>query len=95
MESLISSVTTNKILLIIFILLASLIIYAMLKRLIKIIVILLIALMLYAGYMNYKGENIDATLQKFLNRNGFDLKKIEQQKKKLSNAIDSVNEAAK
>jgi len=95
MESIIHTLTTNKILLIIVILLTSLLIYSILKKLVKLIVIIIIALVLYLGFMDYKGEKIDDTLQKFLNKYGISLKEIGQKKDKISNIVDSVNKTSK
>jgi len=95
METIISTITSNKILLIIFILLASLFIYAILKRLLKIIVIILIALVLYLGYMSYRGEKIDGTIQNYLNKGEIELKELQKKKDKISNVIDSANKVKK
>ena len=91
MEQVLNSLASNKILLAILILLASLLIYSILKRLVKLIVILLIALVLYAGYMNYKGEKIDPTLQLYLNKGGINLEEIQHKKEKLNDTADTLN----
>ncbi|HNX24601.1 MAG TPA: hypothetical protein PKG60_11185 [Spirochaetota bacterium] len=95
METIISTITSNKILMIIFILIAALIIYSVLKRLIKIIVIIIIALVLYMSYMNYKGEKIDAMVQNYLNKGGVELKELQKKKDKMSDAIDAANKVTK
>jgi len=91
MESIINSFTSNPILLAIAILLASLLIYSILKRLVKLIIILIIALSLYLGYMNYTGKKIDPALQNYLNQGGKEIKEIQRKKEKLSDTIDTVN----
>ncbi len=91
MEQIINSLLANKILLAIVILLASLLIYSILKRIVKLIVILLIALLLYAGYLNYKGEKIDPALQQYLDKSGIDLDEIQKQKEKLTETVDTIN----
>ena len=95
METIISTITSNKILLLIFILITSLVIYAILKRLLKIIIILIIALALYLGYMNYRGEKIDGIIQNYLNKGETELKDLQKKKDKISNTIDAANKAAK
>ncbi len=95
METIISSITSNKILLLIFILITSLVIYAILKRLLKIIVILIIALALYLGYMNYMGEKIDGNIQNYLNKGETGLKDLQKKKDKISDTIDAANKVTK
>jgi len=88
MDTIINSVTSNRILLVISILLASLIIYSILKRLVKIIVILIIALILYLGYVNYRGEKVDDTIQHYLNKWGKELNDLQKKKNKISGIIE-------
>ncbi len=95
MESIINALTSNKVLLAIAILLLSVIIYSILKRLIKIIVIIIIALVLYMGYMNYRGEKIDETLQNYLNKGEKELTGIQKNANKISDVIDSASKTAK
>jgi uncharacterized protein YqhQ len=95
MESIINVITSNKILLVIIILLISLLVYSILKQLVKIIVITIIALALYLGYMNYKGENMDSNIQKYLNKGGEELQDIQKKKDALSQILDSVDKINK
>jgi len=95
METIINSIVSNKILMIIIILLISLLIYSILKQLIKIIVITIIALALYLGYVNYKGEKIDNTLQNYLNKGGKELHEIQKKKDAVSRILDSAEEINK
>lgn len=95
METIINTITSNKILLLIFILLTSLIIYSILKRLVKIIIILLIALALYLGFMNYKGEKNEDFIQKYLNKGETEMKELQKKKDKISETIDAANKVTK
>lgn len=95
LEAVIRAVTSNRILLVIVILLASLLIYSVLKRLVKIIIIVLIALLLYLGYLNYTGNDMDRTLQNYLKRGDEQVKEIIKKRDKLSDTIDSVNKLTK
>ncbi len=95
MESIINSIASNKILMIIIILLISLLIYSILKQLVKIIVITIIALALYLGYMSYKGEKIDNTLQDYLNKGGKELKEIQKKKDAVNRMLESAEEIRK
>jgi len=88
MDLTISSLISNKIFIAIAILLASIVIYSILKRLIKIIVIILIALIIYIGYMNYKGEKTEIILQNYLIKGEKELKKIQQKHESLGNKAD-------
>lgn len=91
MEQIINSLTSNKILLAIIILIAALLIYSILKRIVKLMVILLIALVLYACYMNYRGEKIDPALQHYLDKGGINLEEIQQKKEKLNETVDTIH----
>jgi cell shape-determining protein MreC len=91
MESLINQLTSNKILMIIIVLMLSLLIYSLIKRLVKIIIIVIIALALYLGYMNYTGEKLDGNLQNFLDRGSKDLEEMQKKKEKLYYFMDAAN----
>lgn len=95
MESIINSLSSDKILLAILILLFSLMVYSILKRIVKLIIIMIIALVLYLGYIHYTGEKIDDTLQKYINQGGKELKDIQKKKDKINRVMNSVNEVSR
>lgn len=90
MESIISTITSNRILLIIIILIISLLVYSILKQLVKIIVIMIIALALYLGYINYKGDKTLGTIEEYLKRSGMEFKELEKKKDAVSKILDSA-----
>lgn len=95
MESIINTITSNKILLIIIILITSLLVYSILKQLVKIIIIIIIALALYLGYMNYKGEKTDIIINDYLNKGGKELKEIQKKKDSISRMLDTTEKITK
>lgn len=95
MESIITALTTNKVLLAILILLLALIVYSIIKRLVKIIIILIIALVIYLGYMDYRGEKIEEKLQPLLNKSGIDINEIQKKTEKLKDVIDAADKISK
>ena len=95
MESIINTVTSNKIVLIIIILITSLLVYSILKQLVKIIIIIIIALALYLGYMNYKGEKTDIIINEYLNKGGKEFQEIQKKKDSISRMLDSAEKITK
>ena len=95
MDTIIDSITSNKILLLIIILSVSLIIYSILKRLFKIIIIIIIALVLYLCYINYKGEKADERLQQFYSEGVKKLNEIQQKQQHIKRIDDSINKLQK
>lgn len=78
MTDIINSLLSNNIMVIIGILLASLLVYSILKRLLKIIVLFLIIMIVYTAYMFYNGQNIPDSAQKYIEESS---EKIETLKK--------------
>jgi hypothetical protein len=95
MDTIINSITSNKVLLVIVILSVSLIIYSVLKRLLKIILITIIALVLYVSYVNYKGEKIDERIQQFYLEGMKKFNEIQQKQEHINRINDSINKLQK
>lgn len=95
MESIIHTITSNKILLIIIILITSLLVYSILKQLVKIIIIIIIALALYLGYMNYKGEKTDVIINEYLDKGSSGLQEIQKKKDSISRMLDASEKITK
>ncbi len=66
MTDIINSLLSSNIMVIIGILLASLLVYSILKRLLKIIILFLIIMIVYTAYMFYNGQNIPDSAQKYI-----------------------------
>lgn len=90
MDAFIGTLTSNKILLLIIILSASLLIYSILKRLLKIIVIAIIALAIYLIYMNYTGQEPVGRIQNFFNEGVKGLNKLQQKTEQIDRINDSI-----
>jgi len=95
MESIINTVTSNKILLVIIILITALLVYSILKQLVKIIIIIIIALALYLGYMNYKGEKTDVIINDYLKKGGKEFQEIQKKKDSINRMLDSTEKITK
>jgi len=91
MESFLNTLTSNKILLLILILSASLIIYSIIKRLLKVIVIAIIALAIYLFYMNYTGQKPDNRIQNYYNEGVKELNKLQKKSEHINRINDSLN----
>ncbi len=94
-DTLINAVASNRILLIIVLLLASLLIYSILKRLVKIIVIILIALVLYLGYLNYTGKDADGVLKDYIKKGEKKYEDVTKKRDRLGRSIDQADKLMK
>ena len=83
MEELIKTITSDKLAILFVLLVLSLIVYFVLKRLMKLIVIALIMLALFMGYMYYDSGKIPARVSQVI-----------QEGKKTKETIDRFNKAA-
>jgi len=92
MENIIETLLTNKIFIIIVILLTALVVYSLLKRLLKLIIFILIALILYVGYMTYTGQKLPGTSEELIKEGS---EKIEELQKGGKVIIDSIKKLKK
>lgn len=83
MEELFRTLTSDRLVLLFVLLVLSLIIYFILKRLMKLIVIALIMLTLFMGYMYYRGEKVPAPVKEMI-----------EEGKKTKDTFDRINKAA-
>lgn len=91
MDTFIGSLASNKVLLLILILAASLLVFSILKRLLKLIVIIIIALAIYLFYINYSGQKPDAKIQNYYNEGVKELNKLQQKSEHINRINDSIN----
>lgn len=70
MTDIIDSLLSNNIVVIIGILLASLLVYSILKRLLKIIIFILIIMIVYTAYMVYNGQEVPGSAHKYIEDSG-------------------------
>lgn len=89
MESMVNELLSDKTVLILVLLVLSLIIYFILKRLVKLIIIAIIMLALFTGYMYYRGEKIPQPVVKIIEEG----KKAKDSINNIGNAVDSINNA--
>ena len=88
METVTGLLASNKILIIIAILIISSIIYYLFKGVFKIILIIVIALLLYSLYMNYnEKENFDSLQQHFDST----IKDLNEKKDKTNRIVDFID----
>lgn len=87
MENIVNEILSDKRVLILALLVLSLIIYFILKRLIKLIILAIIMLALFMGYMYYKGEKVPAPVMKIIEEG----KKTRDSINMIGNAIETVN----
>ena len=87
MESLVNEILSDKTVLILALLVLSLIIYFVLKRLVKLIIIAIIMLALFTGYMYYKGEKIPQPVMKIIEEG----KKTKDSINRMGNAVETIN----
>lgn len=87
MENIVNEILSDKRVLILALLVLSLIIYFILKRLIKLIILAIIMLALFMGYMYYKGEKVPTPVMKIIEEG----KKTRDSINMIGNAIETVN----
>ena len=92
MESIMELLTSNKILVIVIILIISFIIYYMIKGVLKVVIIIAIALILFYLYTNYNDKKDFDTLQQDLNKT---IKELNEKKEKTNRIIDFLDKITK
>ncbi len=93
MTDIINSLLSNDIMVIIGILLASLLVYSILKRLLKIIIFFLILLIVYTAYMVYNGEEIPGSAKKYFIESNEKLDSLKKGGESFKKVMDSLNKA--
>ena len=88
METLINSLTSDKILVIFVILILSFIIYYMLKSVFKVILIIAIAILLYSVYLNYNEKKNFDSIQQGLDKT---IKEFNEKKEKTNKIVDFID----
>ncbi len=83
MEQLINTIASDRLVLAIVLLLLALAVYFILKRLVKLIIIAVIMLVLFTGFMYYRGEKLPAPVKELI-----------QQGEKTKDTINRINRAA-
>ncbi|HPS58471.1 MAG TPA: hypothetical protein PK514_10225 [Spirochaetota bacterium] len=91
MESLVNKILSDKTVLILVLLVLSLIIYFILKRLVKLIIIAIIMLVLFTGYMYYKGEKIPKPLMQIIEEG----KKTRDSINMIGNTVETITKTGK
>ncbi len=92
MENTIETLLTNKIFIVIMVLLCALLVYSLLKRLLKLIIFLLIALFIYVGYMSYTGQKLPKSSEEIMEQV---IKTKDSLQKKSTVVIDSIKKMKK
>ena len=87
MEELLKNLLSDKAVVIFVLLVLSLIIYFVLKRLVKLIILAIIMLSLFMGYMYYKGEKIPQPVLEIIEEG----KKTKDSLYRIGNAIEVIN----
>ena len=87
MEELLKNLLSDKAVVIFVLLVLSLIIYFVLKRLVKLIILAIIMLSLFMGYMYYKGEKIPQPVLEIIEEG----KKTKDSLNRIGNAIEVIN----
>lgn len=90
MENLLNEILSDKRALILALLVLSLIIYFILKRLVKLIILAIIMLALFMGYMYYRGEKVPSPVMQIME----EWKKISDSINPGGNTIDILNKKA-
>jgi len=93
MTELITSLLSNNIMVIIGILLASLLVYSILKRLLKIIIFFLIMLTVYTAYMVYSGEEVPGSTQKYIEDSGEKIDSLKKGGETLFKIMESIKQS--
>jgi len=87
MEKIINDMLADKTVLILTLLVLSLVIYFILKRLLKLIIIAIIMLALFMGYMYYRGEKIPQPVMQIIEEG----KKTKDSINRMSEAVETLN----
>ncbi len=95
MTELVNSLLSNNIMVIIGILLASLLVYSILKRLLKIIIFFLIMLTVYTAYMVYSGQEVPGSTQKYIEDSGEKIDSLKKGGETLYKIMDSLKQTEK
>lgn len=90
MTDIIDSLLSNNIMVIIGILLASLLVYSILKRLLKIIILFLIIMIVYTAYMVYNGQEVPGSPQKYIEESGEKIETLKKGGESLYRILDSI-----
>lgn len=78
METIITALTTNKIILAVAVVISILIVLSVMRKLVRVAVVLLAILVLYAAYLVYTGQKVPKTKEEIVE---YGAKKIEELKK--------------
>lgn len=92
MTELINSLLSNNIMVIIGILLASLLVYSILKRLLKIIIFFLIMLSVYTAYMVYSGQEVPGSTKKYIEESGEKIEAFKKGGETIYNIMESIKQ---
>ncbi len=95
MTDIINSLLSNNIMVIIGILLASLLVYSILKRLLKIIIFFLILLIVYTAFMVYTGQEIPDSAKKYLEESGDRIDTLKKGGESFYKIIDTMKQNEK
>ncbi len=93
MTELVTSLLSNNIMVIIGILLASLLVYSILKRLLKIIIFFLIMLTVYTAYMVYSGEEVPGSTQKYIEDSGEKIDSLKKGGETIFRIMESIKQS--
>ena len=84
---------SSKLFVIIVILIAAILVYAILKRLLKMIIFMLIALTLYVGYMVYTGQELPSSPIEAIRQGENKINDFRKEGEKIIDTIKIINEA--
>ncbi|HQO39909.1 MAG TPA: hypothetical protein PK986_05525 [Spirochaetota bacterium] len=87
MEKIVHELLTDKTVLIFVLLVLSLIIYFVLKRLVKLIILAIIMIALFIGYMYYRGEKIPQPVMQIIEEG----KKTKDSINRIGDAVEILN----
>ncbi len=93
MENILQSLMSSKLFVIIVILIAAILVYAILKRLLKMIIFMLIALTLYVGYMVYTGQELPSSPIEAIRQGENKINDFRKEGEKIIDTIKIINEA--